>query len=146
MDDALAMGVIQGGAYLAGNGQNVLQRCRAAVVERSAVDQLCYDKGRTLCLARVIQAYNVGVVEFGGSLGLVQQAGATLIAHRHGRIDLDRHIAVQHKIVGTVDDPCTAAAQFLIEAIAVIQDGRLHGHEARSFGRGQIAFCLDGLI
>ncbi len=45
MDDAVGVGVLQGGAHLAGDGEDIVQSFRAAVVERLTFHQLGHDKG-----------------------------------------------------------------------------------------------------
>ena len=93
VDDAPGVGVLQGGAHLAGDGQDLFQRSRAAIVQRRALHQLHDDKwqrARGVLAVRdpgfscIVDGDDVGVIEPGSRLGLAKQAGAALGAQPGG--------------------------------------------------------------
>ena len=70
------------------------------------------------------------VVEDRGRLGLLEEASLRgLVAGQVGRQDLDRHLAVQARVVARVDDPHPAAAELGADRV------RAEGVEAGSVRR-----------
>ncbi len=59
----------------------------------------------------LVDRADVRVVERRGRLGLLEEAALRgVVAGQIGRQDLDRHLAVEARVVGRVDDPHSAAA------------------------------------
>jgi len=128
------MCLVERGAHLARDGQNLVHGLGLAAAKRLAFDQLHHDKECAACprrrsgvrFANVVHRNDVGMIELGGGLGLAQQTGAAFGAQAGSAQHLDGHIAVEQCIVRAIDDAYAAAAQLRVEAVALVQNGAYH--------------------
>ena len=80
-----------------------LQRLAVDVLHRVVVDAVLLADGE--------DRHDVRMVQLGGRLGFVAEAGdLPLVEHRGERQDLERHAAVERNLLGLVDDAHAAAA------------------------------------
>jgi hypothetical protein len=121
-----AWALLEGSADLAGDGEDIAQRLRAAVVERIAYHQFHHDEGRTIRFPSVVHRNYIGVVEFGCSLRLVHQPAASLGAQSRGRHDLDGDVTLQQGVTGAIDDDHPTPAEFGVKAVAFVQNRADH--------------------
>ena len=124
--DALLVGVLQSLADLAGDGDDALEVRGPALVQALPFDQLHHDVGCAIYLPRVIDRHDVGVVELGDGLGLVQQALSALGPQVVGRNDLDRDVAVEHRVMRPVHRAHPTLAELGVDAVALVQQGADH--------------------
>ncbi len=126
MDDAVRVGMLEGGADLLGNANDEVQVSRRLFVERRALDQFHHDKGLAAGLADVVDRDDVGVVEHGSGPGLAQQAATPLRRRLRDGQHLDSHIPSQQRIVGAVDTAHATLAKFGIQAVAIVEQRTDH--------------------
>ena len=80
----------------------------------------------------LVAGADVGVVEGRGRLGLLEEAALRgLVAGQIGREDLDRHLALEARVVGRVDDPHAAAAELGADRVRAEGGAWGEGHEVR---------------
>ena len=117
MHDARAVGLRQPLADLRGDVDGVVQR------QRSPLDPLLQRLARVvrhheveLAVVRfvdLVDRADVGVVQRRRRFGLLEEALlGRLVAGQIGRQDFDRHLTVKARVVGRVDDPHAAVAEF----------------------------------
>ena len=123
MDDAVRMGVFEGGAHLAGEVDDLLDAFRWLVVERRALDQFHYDEGGIPGFACIVDRSDVGMVEQGSSPGFAQEAGAALAIQYGLGKDLDRDVPLEQGVVSTVDDGHAALADLGVKAVPSAKEG-----------------------
>ena len=74
----------------------------------------------------------VGVIEGGGSLGLLQEAALRgLVAGQVRHEELDGDLALQARVLGRVDDAHAAVAEFDADCVRAERSAWGEGHELR---------------
>ena len=121
MDDAVAVGVLQGSTDLAGIGDDLADFCRGLVVQGVTLDQFHHDEGRTIRLSSIVHSDDVGLVELGRGSCLVQQARPALGVQASLVQNLDGDVALKQDVVGAIDDAHATPAQFGVEPVALIE-------------------------
>ncbi len=101
---------------LAGEAQSFLQRQGPAfnlVVEALALDELHYEESLATLLTDFIDGANVGMAEPGGSLCFSAETLAGLfVFEQMRRQELESHRAFELGVLGLVDNPHAAPAEF----------------------------------
>ncbi len=125
VDDALAVGVVEGVGGLAGDAQHVAQTQARSGVEAAgevdALDELEGEIEETLGLAGVEQGDDVGMQEAAGGPGLAQQAllaVVDLLRPADEADGLDGELAVDLRIFGEIDLAHRAGAEKPDDAVA----------------------------
>ena len=130
VDEAVLVGVGQGIAELGGDLDGLFEGLGFAFLEARAFDQLHDEVGHVAVFADVVDGDNVRVAEGGRGAGLAEEALAGVADLEVGAEDLDRNRALEVRIPGAEDDAHAAAADLLVEAVAVGEDvadcGRRH--------------------
>jgi hypothetical protein len=130
----VAVGVVQRGGDLAGDGEGVGQRELPLALEplaQRAAFHVGHDVEEQLArLARVVHRQDMRVVEAGGQLDLAEEA---LGADRGGKVgaeDLERDLTVVAEVLGQEDDGHPALAELALDPVAA--------------GQGAIELILQG--
>ncbi len=89
-------------------------------MERPAFDQLHDDVGRAVDLSDVVDGDDVGMVELGGGLRLVDQSRPPGSAQAGLAQHLDRHLAIELLVAGAVDGRHSPAADLCLEIVPIV--------------------------
>ena len=116
MDDALLVGVAEPVADLLHHVELVVERQLSLgcddVLEIVALQELHRHEELAVVLAELVHGHDVRVVELSRRLRLAHESRPKHVFLIQGRGDeLDRHVAVQHRVVTSVDGAHRAAAQ-----------------------------------
>ena len=141
VDEAVLVGVAEGFAELGGELDGFFEGFGFAFLEARAFDQLHDEVGHVLVLADVVDGDHVRVAEGGRGAGLAEEALAGVADLVVGAEDLDRHRALEVRVPGAEDDAHAAAADLLVEAVAVGED--VANAASRHARRRQRSCCSD---
>ena len=118
-----------------------------AVLERLALDVLEDDVRAAVVLAGVDHADDVRVVELGDRARLAAEA-LELVGVRGDLAvhELDRDLALEHRVEGAVDRRHAAGADLGVEPVAAVEQGadlRAHRSIVRIVGAVHVRYCTD---
>jgi hypothetical protein len=122
VDEAVLVGVAEGVAELSGDLDGLFEGLGLALLEARALDQLHDQVGHVLVLADVVHRDHVRVAEGGGGAGLAEEALASVADLVVSAKDLDRDRSLEVGVPAAEDDAHAAAADLLVEAVAVGED------------------------
>ena len=122
VDDPLFVRVVQRIRDLPGDGQGVLQvrarrgRAPAEVTDQfgqvSSVDQFHHQRAQTTRFLEAVDVSDVWMIERRQRLRFAREPREPFgIAHERGRQDLQRDVAIELRVVGTVDLAHSAGAE-----------------------------------
>ena len=137
VDDALAVGVVEGAGDFGGEADGVGDGehafAREAGAQRLAGDERHDVVEQAVGVAAVEQREDVRMLQARGGADLAEEAFAAEGGAEVGMEDLDGDVALVLEVVGEVDGGHAALAEFALEAVAVRQ-GRGEAIEGRGHG------------
>ena len=140
MDDAACVRGVEAVRDLDAELEDTVERQRSArdlVLQRPAIEQFHDDEPLGSVLADVVDGADVGMVERRGDAGLaLKPIQRFRIAREIGRQELQRDLAAQAHVFGTIDHAHAAGAEPL-ENLVVANNGPNHGRS--DLYRGQLA-------
>jgi hypothetical protein len=131
VDEAVLVGVVEGLADVDCDLDRLLEVFGPTLLEARTLEELHDEVGHVLVLADVVDRDHVRVAEGGDRARLAEEALAGVADLAVGAHDLDRHRPLELDVPGAEDDAHSAAADLLVEAVAVGEDvadaaGRQH--------------------
>ncbi|MDH3943421.1 MAG: hypothetical protein OEV06_04945, partial [Anaerolineae bacterium] len=120
VDDALFVGMLEGGANLAGNGHDGVQVLGRLLVKGISSDQLHDNEWSAIDFAGIENGDNIGVIELGNELGFMEKAGLALGAKLEVGEDLDSDVAVEGLIMGAIDGAHATLAELGLDLVAIV--------------------------
>ena len=137
VDHPLRLGVGQGAADLGADAGGLGGRQRPlapdARLEVLPLHELHDEVGALVVLAPVEQVHEVRVRQAGHQEGLAAEPLGVLLVGQEPRVQaLHRHVAAQHGVARSPDRRHSAAADQLVEAVALPEQGLRHGRRPAS--------------
>ena len=93
------------------------------IAQRLALDVWQHVVEERVGFSRIEQRQNVGMLQVGGDLNLLEEPLGAQHGGQLGPEDLDRHFSVVFEVLGEVDRGHAARAEFFLDDVAVSEGG-----------------------
>src|SRR5207247_202541 len=137
MDDAARVRVVEGLGDLDADVDDLAQAqglVADQAQQRRSADERHDEEERVLVPAEIVDRHDRRVVHLGDNLGLALEALLDLAGEVGGGNELDRDLAIQHRVAGAVHHTHAAAAELAQDLVALRELRRDHASTAGSRG------------